>query len=103
MLAISLQPSTLDNAHAKQNASHINNPETEQVVRLEIKASTLSALFANNHICAADFHCMDHSSKSIVKKCALRIVYLIKKMAAVFTYKHRATLLLLRPNPVACR
>lgn len=63
--------SSSQNNVLKLKKTATSQPVNEQLVRLEIKASTLADLFAGQQICAADFHCQDHASKLLVQKLCL--------------------------------
>lgn len=41
-------------------------PARDSTVSVEIREETLARLFANGHVCAADFHCLDDSAKRSV-------------------------------------
>lgn len=47
-------------------------PRDEPTIKLEIKVSTLAALFSERQICAADFHCLNDLSKRWVREICLK-------------------------------
>ena len=46
--------------------------ELDKTVKLEMTASTLKRLLETRQVCAADFRCLDCSSKECIKKLCLQ-------------------------------
>ncbi len=46
--------------------------DLDEIVKVELKASTLKRLLEAKYVCASDFHCLDCSSKQCIRELCLQ-------------------------------